>query len=127
MVALVKSMKIKPQKMLEGVTMRMVIGPDNGARHFNMRIFEVEPGSSTPHHSHWWEHEVYVLSGKGIVRDHTGDKPIRPGDAVLVSGDENHQFVNTGSDTLRFMCLVPQEWLETVESQGYGDNPGCTG
>lgn len=127
MVTLIKSMDIKSQEMLNGVTMRMVIGPDNGARHFNMRVFDVEPGASTPHHSHWWEHEVYILSGKGVVRNLSGDKPIQSGDAVLVPGDEKHQFVNTGADTLRFMCLVPQEWLESVKGHGNEESLGCRG
>ena len=48
MIILVNSMSVKPVQMLEGVTMRMVIGPDQGAPHFNLRVFEVEPGASTP-------------------------------------------------------------------------------
>jgi hypothetical protein len=26
-----------------------------------------------------------------------------------------HQFQNTGDDVLRFICLVPQEWLGGVQ------------
>lgn len=124
-----KTLEIDSQEMLEGVTMRMAIGPDQGATHFNMRIFDLQPGASTPHHSHWWEHEVYVMAGKGIVKDETGEKAIEAGMALLVPGGEKHQFVNTGDGVLRFMCLVPQEWLENggqrpVET----DEPmGCMG
>lgn len=129
MVKLMKAMEIEAREMLEGVTMRMVIGPAEGAPHFNMRIFDVQPGAATPHHSHWWEHEVYILSGKGVVRDHNGDHPIESGMAVLVPGTEKHQFVNTGTDVLRFMCLVPQEWLEAAASEDTpaGEPQGCLG
>ena len=96
---------------IEGVTMRVVIGPEEGAPVFNMRIFEVEPGHVTPHHSHWWEHEVFVLSGQGIVKTDQGDRPIDHGNVVFVPGGDMHQFRNTGDDVLRFICLVPQEWL----------------
>lgn len=96
---------------IEGVTMRMVIGPEDGAPVFNMRVFEVEPGHVTPHHSHWWEHEVFVLSGQGIVKTDQGDRPIDHGNVVFVPGGDMHQFRNTGDDVLRFICLVPQEWL----------------
>ncbi|NPV09253.1 MAG: cupin domain-containing protein [Anaerolineae bacterium] len=98
----------------EGVTMRLVIGPREGAPIFNLRVFEVEPGASTPHHSHWWEHEVFVLAGRGVVVSDGGERPIAEGSTVLVPGGEAHHFTNTGEDSLRFICLVPQEWLEGV-------------
>ena len=121
--------EIEAQEMLEGVTMRMMLGPDEGAPHFNMRIFDVQPGAATPHHSHWWEHEVYVLAGEGIVKDENGDKPIRSGMALLVPGNEKHQFVNTGDQVLRFMCLVPQNWLEkkAEDEEPEEELPGCMG
>jgi quercetin dioxygenase-like cupin family protein len=106
---------VEAQPAMEGVTMRVPIGPDEGAPFFNMRIFEVQPGYSSPHHSHWWEHEVFVLSGQGVVKMEGGEKPVSHGSTVFVPGDEMHQFQNTGDDVLRFICLVPQEWLLGVE------------
>ncbi|MGD2206957.1 MAG: cupin domain-containing protein [Anaerolineae bacterium] len=103
---------VEAQPALDGVTMRVVIGPDEGAPVFNMRVFEVQPGHASPHHNHWWEHEVFVLSGQGVVRTDDGDKPIRHGSTIFVPGGEMHQFQNTGDDVLRFLCLVPQEWLQ---------------
>jgi quercetin dioxygenase-like cupin family protein len=103
------------QPAAEGVTMRVVIGPDEGAPFFTMRVFEVQPGCSTPYHSHWWEHEVFCLSGQGVVKTGQGDHPLGHGSTVLVPGGEMHQFRNTGDDLLRFICLVPQDWLQGVE------------
>jgi quercetin dioxygenase-like cupin family protein len=125
MVKIVRAMNVESQKMLDGVTMRMVLGPDEGAPRFNMRIFEVQPGASTPYHSHWWEHEVYIISGKGAVLDEKGEHSLEPGNAVLVPGGEKHHFINTGNEVLRFMCLVPQEWLESYS--GDADSVGCMG
>ena len=99
---------------IEGVAMRVVIGPEEGAPYFNMRVFEVEPGHNTPHHSHWWEHQVFVLSGQGVVKTEQGDRPIGHGSTVFVPGGELHQFRNTSDDVLRFICLVPQEWLQEM-------------
>jgi quercetin dioxygenase-like cupin family protein len=97
-----------------GVTMRVVIGPKQGAPFFNMRIFEVQPGCATPHHSHWWEHEVLVLSGQGVVGTEQGEVMVGHGSTVFVPGGEMHQFRNAGDEVLRFVCLVPQEWLHGV-------------
>jgi quercetin dioxygenase-like cupin family protein len=32
---------------------------------------------------------------------------LEPGDTALVLPDERHQFVNAGSDVLRFLCAIP--------------------
>jgi quercetin dioxygenase-like cupin family protein len=106
---------VRPEAAYEGVTMRTVIGPEEGAPFFNMRVFEVQPGHTSPQHSHWWEHEVFVLSGQGVLWTEQGDIPIGHGSTVFVPGGEMHQFRSTGSDALRFICLVPQEWLGEVE------------
>ena len=105
---------VEAQPALEGVTMRVVIGPEEGAPFFNMRIFEVQPGHASPHHNHWWEHEVFVLSGEGMMKTDEGDLPVSQGSAIFVPGGEMHQLRNTGDDVLRFICLVPQEWLGEV-------------
>ena len=114
--------EVEGRPEIEGVTMRVAIGPEHGAPFFNMRVFDVEPDHKTPHHSHWWEHEVFVLSGQGVVKTEQGDEPIGHGSTVFVPGDEMHQFQNTGDEVLRFICLVPQEWLqEHAASGGEGD------
>lgn len=87
--------------------MRWVIAKNDGAPNFAMRVVEVQPGGSTPHHQHEWEHEVFVIEGQGVVRGSQGDRPIRYGSVVFVPGNEMHQFVNPGSEILRFLCLIP--------------------
>jgi quercetin dioxygenase-like cupin family protein len=105
---------VEAEAAVPGVTLRVVIGPAQGAPFFNMRVFEVQPGHATPHHSHWWEHEVFVLTGQGAVRTEQGEVTIGHGSTVFVPGGEMHQFRNTGDEVLRFICLVPQEWLQGV-------------
>ena len=97
---------------LEGVTVRWVISEKDGAPHFAMRIFDVQPGFNTPYHTHWWEHEVYILQGEGVAVSTEGETPISAGSVILVEGDEEHQFRNTGEGVLRFICLIPFLWLE---------------
>ncbi|MCK4340177.1 MAG: cupin domain-containing protein [Phycisphaerae bacterium] len=91
----------------KGVRMRMLIGPDDGAAVFHMRQFEVEPGGCTPHHAHDYEHEVLILSGRGLVKSERGDHPCRPSDVVWIPPNEKHQFQNVGDEPLRFICLIP--------------------
>ena len=97
----------QPTQELAGVTKREVITARDGAPNFCMRVFEVEPGSSTPDHSHHWEHEVFVLAGEGVVRGDKGETPIGAGSVVFVAPGEQHCFVNNGQEVLRFICLIP--------------------
>lgn len=97
---------------LEGVTVRWVINDTDGAPHFAMRVFEVQPGRSTPYHNHWWEHEVFVLDGQGVAVQERGETSVGAGTVILVEGDELHSFRNTGQDVLRFICLIPFQWLK---------------
>jgi quercetin dioxygenase-like cupin family protein len=90
-----------------GVRMRMLIGPDDGATNFHMRHFEVAPGGHSPHHTHAYEHEVVILQGEAMVMSETGDRPAKAGDVVFVPANEKHQFRNTGTGLLAFICLIP--------------------
>jgi quercetin dioxygenase-like cupin family protein len=111
---------VEAEQAMEGVTMRVVIGPDEGAPFFNMRVFEVQPGHSTPHHSHWWEHEIFVLSGQGVIKAEGGEQAVGHGSTAFVPGGEMHQLQNTGDEVLRFICLVPQEWLYGLTPEDVG-------
>ena len=95
---------------MEGATgcrVRWLLGPAEGTPGFAMRQFEVAVGGHTPKHHHPYEHEVFVLAGEGVVLEGDQERPLRQGDVVLVEPDEVHQFRNTGSQPLTFLCLVP--------------------
>ncbi len=93
----------------KGANIRWLIAEDDGAPNFAMRMFEVEPGGFTPFHKHDWEHEIYCLSGKGMLVTEDSEKPFAPGDIIYVDPGFMHQFRNAGDDTLKFLCLVPHE------------------
>ncbi len=90
-----------------GVKIRWLIAKDDGAPNFAMREFELEPGGHTPFHAHDWEHEVFILAGRGVVAGEGDEFPLEAGTVVLVPPNEKHNFKNTGSDVLRFLCVVP--------------------
>lgn len=90
-----------------GAKMRMLIGPQDGAKNFHMRHFEVEPGGYTPHHQHNYEHEILILKGEGVAQSEQGERSFRAGDVIWVPANEMHQFRNTGTVPLEFICLIP--------------------
>jgi len=91
-----------------GVAMRLMVGSDDGAPNFAMRLFEVESGGHTPRHQHDYEHEILVLEGNGELINHDGDsEQLSAGDVVFMPANELHQFRNAGTAPFKFMCMVP--------------------
>ncbi len=88
-----------------GVSVRDVISAEDGATHFVMRIFEVEPGASTTPHTHRWEHELFVLSGRGAVVGEQGETEIAKDSVIFIASDEHHYFVNKGNEPLCYILL----------------------
>ena len=99
--------QVKTSKPAAGVTMRILVGPDEKTPNFVMRHFEFEPGAAMPFHKHPWEHEFYVLEGKGKLKTADKELPLEVGDAALVMPDEMHSVMNPTKDILRIICLVP--------------------
>jgi len=62
---------------------------------------------SSPHHTHPYEHEIYILNGQAKLRAESQEHALGPGDTVLVLPDELHQVVNAGREVLRFLCAIP--------------------
>jgi len=92
----------------KGVAKRVLVSEADGAPNFIMRQFIVEPGGYTPYHTHNWEHEIYVLSGRGQVLKHGGFNELEAGSVVFVAPNEEHGFENTGDEPLVFLCSIPK-------------------
>src|SRR3954453_11933226 len=103
-----------------GCKVRQLIGDRDKAPTFAMREFEVEPGGHTPKHFHDYEHEVYVLAGKGKIVDGDIERPLAAGDVVFVAPNDVHQFRNTGTEPMRFLCLIPNSATGRAVTVGPG-------
>ena len=57
----------------------------------------IEPGKTSSHHIHPWEHEVYILEGSGVLVCDGKEYPIREGDAMLIPGNVDHYTLNNRS------------------------------
>lgn len=97
----------EPVEGVPGVTVRWLWSTPDGTPTFALRLFEVDPGACTSYHMHAHEHEVYILSGQAILREKSREQRLASGDTVLVLPHEEHQFCNTDSEPLRFLCGIP--------------------
>jgi len=91
-----------------GVTIRWLIGEEeDGAPVYASRLIEVAPGRSTPDHTHPFEHENFILEGKGKVRIDDAWHELGPGHVVFVPPGARHRYVNTGEAPFKFLCGIP--------------------
>ncbi len=86
---------------------RWLVGEKDGAKKFAMRMIELAPGGHSPNHSHAGEHEVFVWRGKGELMIEGKNYVLEPGITAFVPDGTDHQFRNTGDETLEFICVIP--------------------
>lgn len=91
-----------------GASIRWLIDDDHdGAPTYALRMIEIEPGGNSPQHGHPFEHENFVVEGKGRVLIEGKWHDLQPGDVVFVPPNVEHQYVNAGDTTFRFLCGIP--------------------
>ncbi len=91
----------------KGVTGRVVIGEEDGANNFCMRMFTLASGGYTPKHSHAWEHEIFIHSGEGKIFQDGTWTTVTNGNVIFIPGEEEHQFKNESDGDFVFVCLIP--------------------
>ena len=102
-----KSMNVPPLKLENGVVKRILIGPNQGAKNYVMRLFTLGKGGATPYHTHPWEHEAFIVKGDCLIRSGKDEITVTAGDFAYIPPNEAHQFLNAGVDELEFICVVP--------------------
>lgn len=91
----------------KGIAGRVMIGKNDGANNFCMRIFEIAPGGNTLKHVHAWEHEMFIHAGAGEIFGNGKWIPVKSGTIIFMPPNEEHQIRNTGKELLILACLVP--------------------
>ena len=100
---------VKVPGLYDQVTKQVVLGPDDGSNEIILRYFKLEPGGKTPRHTHPFQHLVKVEKGKGVYVDEKGSKhDLVVGSYVYVNDEELHNFENTGTNLMEFICIVPE-------------------
>jgi quercetin dioxygenase-like cupin family protein len=92
---------------VEGTYIQWLASKTDGAPNFAMRRFTMEPGGKIGLHGHPWEHEIYILKGRGVAFTKEERVDIKSGDVLYIPGDEPHGYDNTGDEDLMFICMVP--------------------
>jgi quercetin dioxygenase-like cupin family protein len=100
-------LKDYPSGVSLGASVRWLIGRAEGAPHFAMRYFEVQPGGHTALDNHPHDHGVLVLRGQAEVLLGEQKSVVGAGDVVYIPGGETHQFHTQGDEPFGFICVIP--------------------
>ncbi|QHG91699.1 cupin domain-containing protein [Sulfurimonas sp. CVO] len=102
----INSIETVPQKAGKGVSMKMLLSPDESPN-FAMRNFIIEAGGYMPLHTNSVEHEQYVLSGRASVQIEDEIIEAKAGDILLIPAGVSHSYKTLGEEAYSFLCLVP--------------------
>jgi len=101
----------------DGLTKGVLIDEADGAPHFAMRRFTLDPGTEVPNHTNAVEHEQYVLSGEYVVGIDGEEYTVSAGDSLLIPAGVPHWYRNEGDEEGAFICAVPNgdDTIELVD------------
>ena len=116
------TVETQPIEGTRGARMAILIGPEQGAPHFVMRRFVVEPGGLIPEHDHEdIEHEQVVVRGELVLILDGQTRTVRAGDAVYMPPGSSHRYENRSDAEAEFICVIPRtdgystRWLEKLD------------
>lgn len=98
---------VKESTTPHGKSVKWLLSKEMGTPNFEMRYFECHKESKGIMEKHSFEHEVFVLKGRGIVENGKTSRELKPGDAILVFPNELHQFYNVEEEPFSFICVIP--------------------
>ena len=79
----------------EGPAARLIWLADNPPT-CTMTYSEIYPGKTSAHHTHPWEHEVFIIRGAGTLVCDGKEYPVREGDAIYIPPNVDHYTLNDG-------------------------------
>lgn len=94
----------------QNVSIQWLLTRKDGAPTFALRRFIFKKGGSTQPHYHPWEHEVYILKGKGVFVVSGEEREVKEGDFLLIDPNAVHSTRNTGDEDFTFLCAIPNSY-----------------
>jgi len=85
----------------DGITVRPLKRVDD----VELTVKDVEPGHTTPFHTHSHAHQGIIMSGTGTLHLTGRRVPLTPGDVFSIAPNEPHAIASEGRDPLRLICM----------------------
>jgi quercetin dioxygenase-like cupin family protein len=112
---------IKDTMSEDGSVARLITLDDNPPT-CTLSYHVIEPGKTSPHHIHEWEHEVYTIDGSGTLVCDGNQYPVKAGDAIFIPPNVDHYTLNDGGAGV--MHRIEINPLLAAQSGGANNNGG---
>jgi len=89
------------------VLMKQLVGKEDGAEKTALHEIRIQKGGRTSVHSHNWQHQIFVTSGRGILVVGGKETTLNPGDVLVVARGEEHGFEQRGRTPFVFLTVTP--------------------
>ncbi len=113
-----KNSQIKDIQGQEGTRIKQYFSPENTSNGINYSIaqFTLEPSKRTKPHRMVRSSEIYyILDGSGDLTVNRETQHVKKGDGVYILPNSRQFIVNTGSENLKFLCIVQPAWRQDDE------------
>ena len=116
--SLKRNSEIQPIQGNEGTTVKQFFHPHNTLNGINYSLaqFTLEPGKRSKLHKLKSSEIYYVLEGKGELKVDQDTIHLEKYDSVYVPPNSEQFIKNTGSENLRFLCIVDPAWKADDET-----------
>ena len=92
----------------EGMTMKWLTADDNErSPRYCIRKVVLEPEGRTPPRQTEWEHQLYVVSGRGRLIEEELETKLHSGSTVLVRPNLWFRIVNAGAEKFEYLDIIP--------------------
>jgi len=107
-----KNFEIKSIQGNEGTKIKQYFHPHNTLNGINYSIaqFTLEPRKKSKLHKISSSEIYYILEGNGSIRVNDQKYELEKDDSIYVPPNSKQFLENTGSDNLRFLCIVEPAW-----------------
>ena len=99
-----------------------LVGLDDNPTTCTLSYSRIEPGKTSSHHIHPWEHEVYIIQGSGTLICDGTEYPVKEGDAMFIPGNVDHYTLNNGGQ--KDIVRIEINPLEAARSGGARNEGG---
>ena len=107
----------------EGAVARLISIDDN-PNLVTLAYSVIEPGGTSSHHIHEWEHEVYIIEGSGTLVADGKEYPVKAGDAMFIPPMVDHVTRNDGDTAIRRIEINPLA-ASSGNARPGGSEPGA--
>lgn len=107
-----KNSKINSIQGNEGTTIKQYFHPHNTLNGINYSLaqFTLEPGKRSKLHKLKSSEIYYIIEGNGKISIDDDTYDLGKDDSVYVAPNSKQFIENTGSENLRFLCIVEPAW-----------------